>query len=32
MFRVYNRAFTQQEVTNNYNHFKSIYNLAWVQL
>jgi hypothetical protein len=28
MFRVYNRAFTQQEVTNNYNHFKSIYNLA----
>jgi hypothetical protein len=28
VFKVYNRALTQQEITNNYNYYKPIYNLT----
>ena len=28
MFRTYNRALTQQEITNNYNYYKPIFNLT----
>ena len=28
MFRVYNRTLSQQEITNNYNYYKPIFNLS----
>jgi hypothetical protein len=28
LFRTYNRSLTQEEITNNYNYFKPIFNLS----
>jgi len=30
IYKIYNRSLTQQEITNNYNYYKPIFNLSWV--